>query len=118
MKTVVVIDDNEVIREMVAEVLEDENYQVVPLSDTQKIDEVLAETNPSCVLMDVMLPGEYGDKAVSRLKKEQQFSRLPMMLMSATKDIDKRAEDCMADAFIRKPFNNEQLVCLVTKYCQ
>ncbi|MDP9469617.1 MAG: response regulator [Chloroflexota bacterium] len=63
MKMVLVVDDEPVIRDLVADVLRDEGYAVVTAADGREGLDLLARERPDLVLMDVMMPGLDGREA-------------------------------------------------------
>lgn len=110
MSVVLVIDDDETIQEVLTDILEEEDYQVVTLSSTANLEKTLDSVKPACILMDVMLPGEDGDVAVKRLKKDDVYKNTPILLMSAGSDVVAKAIDSRADGYLKKPFNYNQVL--------
>jgi two-component system response regulator MprA len=115
MITILVVDDEPVIREVVAMLLEDEGYSVVTADDGQAALDVFQREPPALVLMDVMMPRMDGPAAFRAMREHAHGHGhgLPVILMSAM------AEPADLDpgitAFLRKPLDLEQLLALVSR---
>lgn len=111
MKTVLVVDDEPVLRVLMREILQDEGYAVVDASDGQSMLELLQGVHPDLVLMDVMMPGVDGREAYQALRSRTDMPDLPVVMMSAAVHPGKL--DPSITAFLRKPFDLTELVELV-----
>ena len=111
MKTILVVDDEPVLRVLMREILQDEGYAVIDASDGQGMLELLQGVHPDLVLMDVMMPGIDGREAYQALRSWTDMSDLPVVMMSAAVQPSKL--DPSIAAFLRKPFDLTELVELV-----
>jgi CheY-like chemotaxis protein len=115
VKTVLVVDDEPVLRILMREILQDEGYAVIDAVDGRSMLELLLMqgVNPDLVLMDVMMPGVDGREAYQALRSRTDLPNLPVVIMSAA------VQPCKLDpsitAFLRKPFELTELVDLVTQ---
>ena len=113
MITILVVDDEPVIREVVAMLLEDEGYTVLTADDGHAALDVFQREAPSLVLMDVMMPRMDGQAAFRAMRQHAHGNGLPVILMSAM------AEPADLDpgitAFLRKPLDLEQMLALVSR---
>ena len=80
MKTVLVVDDEPVLRVLVREILQEEGYAVIDASDGRSMLELLDGVHPDLVLMDVMMPGIDGREAYKVLR-----SRTDLVVPSVTR---------------------------------
>ena len=112
MKTILVVDDEPVLRVLVKEILQDEGYVVIDAADGQSMLELLQDVHPDLVLMDVMMPGVDGREAYQALRSRMDLPDLPVVMMSAAVQPSKL--DPSIAAFLRKPFDLTELVDLVT----
>lgn len=107
-QTVMVIDDEPSIRQIVAEALEELGVQRIVCSDGQEAIERLQTTLPDLVISDVMLPGVHGFEIARLIKKGDRFRGVPVILMSAAyrgwRVKDDLAETVGVDAYFEKPF--------------
>jgi CheY-like chemotaxis protein len=111
VKTVLVVDDEPVLRVLMREILQDEGYAVIDASDGQAMLELLQGVHPDLVLMDVMMPGVDGREAYQALRSRTDMPDLPVVMMSAA--VQPAKLDPSIAAFLRKPFDLTELVELV-----
>jgi DNA-binding response OmpR family regulator len=111
-KKVLFIDDDPDILSIVPIVLEEENIEVVATNDPDIITE-LPVIKPDLILLDEWLGEKKGSTICAEIKKIEEISDIPIVLISAVTNLDKIAEECAADAFIEKPFDIENLVTVV-----
>lgn len=112
MTKILVIDDDNALREMVGIVLENAGYQSVFCADGAQAVSVFNQEKPDLVLLDVMLPGEDG---VSVCKKLRVESGVPIIMLTArgeTEDVVQGLE-AGADDYIVKPFQPNELTARV-----
>src|SRR3954453_500517 len=113
MSTILVVDDEPLIRDVLVDVLRDEGYEVVTADDGHAAVEVFQQAAPCLVLMDVMMPRMDGPNAVRAMREHVQGAHLCVILMSAT--VEPADLDPGVRAFLRKPLNLEQLLRLVAR---
>lgn len=115
-KTIVVCDDDEGILEVVKIVLEDKGYNVVPLSNPEKVTDTIKKVNPDLVLLDLWMPILNGDTITKSLKQNSETKDIPVIIVSANKDTSAIAKETGADSFLCKPFNIDELEQVVEKH--
>ncbi len=114
-KTIMIADDDPAILDALQMLLEDEGYNVVTSSNGDTFQKV-NDTLPDLLLLDIWMSGEDGREVAKILKKEKATKNIPIVMISASKDIDKSARESGADDFLAKPFEIDELLSLVTKY--
>jgi CheY-like chemotaxis protein len=112
-KTVLVVDDEPVLRTIVREILHEEGYAVIEAADGRVIPEILARQRPDLVLMDVMMPGVDGREAYRQLRSHPEHRDIPVVMMSAA--IKPHGLDPSIAGFVAKPFDISDLIELVTR---
>lgn len=112
---VLVVEDEEAIREMLVMVLEQADFLVQAARDTTQALTMLRETKPDLILLDWMLPGMSGVEWARRLKKDKELSEIPVILLTARgEEEDKvRGLDVGADDYMTKPFSPRELVARI-----
>ena len=113
MITILVVDDEPLIRDVVVDLLGDEGYSVVTADDGRTALEVFQREAPALVLMDVMMPRLDGQAAFRAMREHAQRDGLPVILMSAM--AEPADLDPEVTAFLRKPFDLDQLLALVAR---
>jgi len=115
MATILVVDDEEPIQELLRFNLEKEGYKVLIASDGAEALRILEEKNPELVVLDIMLPGMSGLAVLDRLRKNPKFVDLPVIMLTAKgEEIDKvLGLEIGADDYITKPFSPRELVARI-----
>ena len=113
MKTVLVIDDEPVIRDLVADVLRDEGYTVITANDGHEGLDRLTRERPDLVLMDVMMPGLDGREAYLAMRSRPDLPQVPVVMMSAA--VRPEGLDASIAGYLPKPFDLDDLLALVIR---
>jgi CheY-like chemotaxis protein len=113
LKTVLVVDDESVLRTIVREILHEEGYAVIEAADGRVMLEIMARERPDLVLMDVMMPGIDGREAYRQLRSNPEHRDVPVVMMSA--GVRPTRLDPSIAGFMAKPFDLTQLIELVTR---
>ena len=105
-KSVLVIDDNQDIRDYVRAVLQDE-YHVLEAANGQEGIQMAMKYVPDAIICDVMMPVMDGMECCRRLKSELQTSHIPVMMLTAYAVDEQKIKgyECGADSYISKPFS-------------
>jgi CheY-like chemotaxis protein len=118
-KKVLVIEDDKDIRDTIVYILEEEQYEVVSSGDS-KILRHVNEHKPDLILMDNWLTewksDANGQQLSKQLKTNPQTSHIPVIIISAVSNIKEIAEEGLADSYLKKPFDMDQLLVIVKKY--
>jgi CheY-like chemotaxis protein len=118
MKTVLIIEDNYEIRENITEILELEGYKVTVANDGGSGLQIAIKHLPGIILCDIMMPILNGYEVLRLLKENPTTANIPFIFISAStekKDIQ-FGIDLGAIAYIRKPFELEELLDAVARY--
>lgn len=114
-KKVLVADDNPAILDALTIMLEESGYAVETTLDGASTQD-MKDDLPDLVLLDVWMSGVDGRDICRFLKSSPTTKHIPVIMVSATKNIEQIAKDCGADDFITKPFQMEHLLAIVAKY--
>lgn len=111
---VLVVDDNEALRENLAEALELEGYAVAVAPDAEAALARLAdEPPPRVVLLDLMMPGMNGADLLLRIREDPRLAGVRVVL--TTGSTGARARAASADAVLMKPFGVRELLSTLRK---
>ena len=110
--TILVIDDDPELRELLEAYLSQQGFDVVTVRDGLEMDAIFAEFQIDLVILDLMLPGEDGLSIAKRLKQQ---NNLPIIIVSAQgDDIDRIVGlEVGADDYVSKPFNPRELLARI-----
>lgn len=111
-KTVLIVDDEPAIREMIAVALEMADYRYLEAGDTRQAHSLIVDKKPDLILMDWMLPGVSGVEFARRLKKDESTAEIPIIMLTAKTEEDNKIQglESGADDYITKPFSPRELV--------
>lgn len=115
-RTVLIVDDDESIREVLEMMLEIENYEVLLAENGKEALRKLAECSipPCLILLDLMMPVMNGWQFIEAKEKAEAFAAIPVVVITAFRD---KAESIKADDVILKPVDYDGLLKTVRKYC-
>ena len=110
---ILVVDDDEALRETLSEVLSDEGYEVVAVADGEAALEHVGDRPTDLIILDVMLPrmDAYSFRA-AQLEAEHQHLP-PVIVLSAVPDLATAATRLNAAAWIAKPFRLDDLLARI-----
>jgi two-component system response regulator VicR/two-component system response regulator RegX3 len=112
MAQVLIVDDEEALRESLSYSLTKEGYQVTTAADGQTAIKLFHKQVPDIIILDLMLPGVDGMEICWRIRA---FSDVPILMLTAKdQEIDKVwGLEAGADDYITKPFNTRDLVARI-----
>jgi two-component system cell cycle response regulator DivK len=108
-KRVLIFDDDTDILEISKFVLEKRGFEVFTEQSCTNVIEDLKKYKPDVVIMDNWIPEIGGVEATRTIKSDPEFGKTPVILFTASKDIQSLTEEAGADAFIAKPFDLEEM---------
>src|ERR1043166_157087 len=112
MKSILIIEDNEDVRENTAEILELANYRVIK-AENGKVGVEMAQSNkPDLIICDIMMPVLDGYGVIHLLNKNPDTSSIPFIFLSAKSErMDfRKGMEMGADDYISKPFDDIELL--------
>ena len=114
-KTILLVEDEAAIREMICLALERAGYTVWQAGDGSEADRLLADGMPDLILLDWMLPGASGLEIARHLRRDEVTSNVPIIMLTARSE----EEDCIrgldsgVDDYMTKPFSPRELVARI-----
>lgn len=111
-KTILIVDDEAPIREMIAVALEMAGYECIEAENTQQAHACIIDKQPDLILLDWMLPGTTGIELARRLKRNEMTAEIPIVMLTAKGEEDNKIQglEVGADDYITKPFSPRELV--------
>jgi CheY-like chemotaxis protein len=109
---VLVVDDDDVIRQLISVNLELEGFEVHTAVDGQDCLDSVKQVDPEVVTLDVMMPRIDGWEAAQRLRQDPDTAHIKLVLLSArAQEADLRRGDRIGvDAYLTKPFDPDELI--------
>lgn len=111
-RTVLVADDDAMTRQVLATVLDLEEFEVVLAEDGEQALALLAEQLPDAVVLDQMMPGLSGMEVLARLRADEVTADLPVILLTAAQRSSLPGDPVEqgAHAHLEKPFSPLHLI--------
>ena len=95
-KTVLVVDDEPNVREYLRSVLEDAGFNVVTAADGEEALALIKKSSPDFISLDLIMPRKSGRRLLHELKKNPQWSRIPVLIVTAHAQ-DELGKDDLSD---------------------
>ena len=113
-KKILAVDDDNDILDVIRIILEEEGYEVVTLANGKHVFDVVKESSPDLILLDVMLGGLDGRDICRALKEDESFKKIPVVMISASHNLNNLLLMPGApDNFLAKPFDIDHLLEMV-----
>ncbi len=110
-KRVLVVDDDPDIRELLFTALEDEGFEVVPAGNGQEALAIIQTFRPDVIVLDLMMPVMDGWQFANELRaRDEGDEDIPIVLLSAARDLATHAKALAAADIIEKPFDLAELL--------
>jgi two-component system, OmpR family, response regulator len=114
-RRVLVIDDDESIRELITLALEDDGLEVISAPEGESALAMIPEVQPDVILLDNRMPIMDGREFAQRFKELEGFSAA-LIILTAVDDPEQTAQDVGADGYLPKPFDLNDLTTAVHRY--
>ncbi len=111
-KTILIVDDETAIRDMLRVALEMADYRVLEADNAQDAHAIVVDHKPDLILLDWMMPGTSGIELARRLKRDEVTRSIPLIMLTAKGEEDNKIQglETGADDYITKPFSPRELV--------
>jgi CheY-like chemotaxis protein len=112
---ILVVDDDPAILDLIAQVLLEEGYEVLAVSNGQTAVDLARKLRPHLILLDLMMPEMNGWQVTAVLKADPQTRAIPILLLSARRDMARTANELGVTAYLAKPFDLDDLLSRVKR---
>jgi len=108
---ILVVDDNLTNLKLAVNVLEFEGYEVLRAENAEVAQEIIRQSPPNLILMDIQMPGMDGLTLTRKLKADQTIDAIPVVAMTsfAMKGDEQKALDAGCDGYLTKPIDTRTL---------
>ncbi len=114
-KSILIADDDPAILDATKMILELDGYTVRTTVDGATVG-AMFEHPPHLLLLDIWMSGQDGKDICRALKANNSTRHIPIIMVSASRDIEESAREVGADDFIVKPFEMEHLLAKVKEH--
>jgi two-component system phosphate regulon response regulator PhoB len=112
VKTILIVDDEAPIRDMLKVALEMAGYECFEADCSKMAHSIVIDQHPDLILLDWMLPGTSGIELARRLKHDEATASIPIIMLTAKGEEDNKIQglEIGADDYITKPFSPRELI--------
>jgi CheY-like chemotaxis protein len=116
---ILVVDDDETIRESLIDLLEQSGYQAIgAVHGGEALEKLKSLPHPPCVIvLDLMMPVMDGASFRERQLQDPALSAIPVVLVSAYRDLSRHAQELRAAAHLPKPLKVADLLKVIEAHC-
>ena len=118
-KRILVVDDEPDIMDVATVRLKHLGYEIIPAFDAEEALAILQKDTPDLILLDLLLSKMQGDELCKKLKSDDKFKNIPIILFTASAirtSLPEKIKEMGADDCIMKPFEPEELLGKVKKF--
>jgi DNA-binding response OmpR family regulator len=112
MTTILIIEDEDILREIIAEILTAENFNVLEAENGKDGLEIAFSQLPDLIICDVMMPEMDGYQVLHQLRQDLSTTTIPFIFLTAkaSKSDQRQGMDLGADDYLTKPFTRKELL--------
>lgn len=110
LATILIVDDNQDMRHHIRQLLETD-YNIITAEDGILAEKVMGEQLPDLIVTDLMMPNRNGLEFIQSIKKNSEFAKVPVIMLTARAGLNDRINGLVAaiDDYLVKPFNGREL---------
>jgi CheY-like chemotaxis protein len=115
-KKILIVDDESSLRTLLKAVLDSEpGYDLQEASNGDEALELITQSKPDLIILDVMMPGQSGFEVCEKIKRNNQLKDIIVLILTAKgqKTDQEWASSVGADCFLSKPFSPLELIDLI-----
>ncbi|MBD8621885.1 response regulator transcription factor [Pseudomonas sp. CFBP 13727] len=113
MPTILIVDDEYLIADILGYALEDEGYKAFTASNGKRALEIFDSESPALVITDFMMPGMNGLELAQKIRSHASLGSVPILLMSGAQGGVGRATPELFNAVYDKPFDINKVVARI-----
>lgn len=112
---ILVVEDESAVRELLAATLMGAGYDVLEAASAGEAQRIVADRSPALILLDWMLPGMTGLEFAKWLKRDEQLSDIPIIMLTARDEENYKVQglDAGVDDYVTKPFSTRELLARI-----
>jgi putative two-component system response regulator len=115
---ILAVDDDPAILDLIAELLGYEGYTVITTGEGSIAVSMARANPPALILLDLMMPQMSGWQVVAELRSTPRTRVIPVVLLSARRDLPTTAQELEITSFLEKPFELDALLNIVGQFVE
>jgi DNA-binding response OmpR family regulator len=112
-QTILVVDDDTAILDMISQILQEENYHVITANNGRAAITRAQQEEPRLILLDLMMPEMNGWQVINELRASPKTRSIPVLLLSARREMAVTAQELGVTSYLEKPFDLDDLLSRV-----
>lgn len=115
-KKVLIVEDDNSLRDVLAEFLEADGFSVVVAADGEEGINLIRETKPDIILLDVVLPKKDGYQVIKEIKSDDDVKNIPIILLTnlgSLSDIEKALELGVTNYLVKSDYQIKEIVAKI-----
>jgi DNA-binding response OmpR family regulator len=119
-RTVLIVEDDLDLREAIGEILEHDRFHVMHAAHGAEAIDILRTSSelPGLILLDLMMPIMNGVQFRAIQRNDPRLAAIPVVVMSAVTDGERKASSLQPAAFLPKPADREHILAVVRRFFQ
>ena len=112
-KTILIIEDDKFLRELIVRKLKEEGYQTIEAGEGEEGLEKVKKEKPDLILLDLILPGMDGFEVLGKIKEEPSLSSIPVIILSnlgQSEEVEKGLKMGAKDYLIKAHFTPGEII--------
>lgn len=115
-RDILIVDDEEAIRKMVARILHHHGYQVITAEDGSRVIDLCLRHEPTLIFLDMLLPNTNGARVIRELRSRLGDYTPRVVLMTGNAVSEEVLSELGVVAYLQKPISIESIIALAKKY--
>lgn len=119
-QTIAIVDDNPKNLQLLASLLNENNFKPVLFKSGDQLMEFLETSLPNLILLDIMMPDKNGYQVANEIKEQKFYTDIPIIFITAKTDVNDIVKGFEAGAvdYISKPFNKHELLARISTHLE
>jgi signal transduction histidine kinase/CheY-like chemotaxis protein len=113
-KTILIVEDDSNLRDMMRRTLENVGYNVVDIQDGAEVMDMVTGLLPDLIILDIHLPNVDGWELLTKIKQDPEIAQIPVMICTVDED-EHKAQTIGAALYSRKPFSVDEFLACVNE---
>lgn len=113
---VLICEDNKEIQELLEIIVMLTGNTVIKCDSLDKVDSVLKSAQADVIIMDYWFKNKDASETITRIKTSEKYGDVPVIIISAIPNLAEVAQNLNADAYIKKPFNVEDVKNIIMQF--
>lgn len=112
-KKIMIVEDDPIVAKYLKTLFDDNGYETIVAYDGTEADDMVQQTKPDLITLDIQMPKEWGPRFYRKMKKIEELKNIPVIVISGLSDPKHAIKDAVA--VVNKPFDADKLLGIVKR---